>query len=345
MSSKRRHIGRRVAGVVTGVALLLLGLEAPASAAVTTITAITPGSGPDNCVTVVTGTGFTDFPEDQMDVDFINAGDASSPNAADFLVIDATTIWSVVPAGTDPGVSYTVRVTNPANAPTGVTSTATFVNTAAAGACAPTITSFTPCASPGDVVVITGTNLISANLSGATVFFSPYDTALPPAVEATHTVPDVDDVTSLSVIVPSTTSGANSGTVDGPIKVITDVGSAFSATSFLVPPPDCAPVTGNEHARSITFKLKKSGAASGVVSSTEDPAFTDCVASVPVKIQRKTKSGWKNAGSTTTTDTGSYTKQTKGKPGKYRALAPAMSLGDPVTDKCLKAKSATRTIK
>jgi hypothetical protein len=104
-------------------------------------------------------------------------------------------------------------------------------------------------------------------------------------------------------------------------------------------------VTGNEHARGITFKLKKSGKASGVVSSTEDPALTDCVADAPVKIQRKTKSGWKNAGTTTTTDTGSYTKKTKGKPGKYRAIAPKTSLGDPVTDVCLKAKSATRTIK
>ena len=87
------------------------------------------------------------------------------------------------------------------------------------------------------------------------------------------------------------------------------------------------------------------GKASGAVSSTEDPAFTDCVASVPVKIQRKTKSGWKNAGSTTTSDTGSYSLKTKGKPGKYRALAPKTSLGDPVSGNCLKAKSATRTIK
>jgi hypothetical protein len=334
MSSKRRHIGRRVAGVGVAVALMVLGLEAPAFAAVT-ITAITPSSGPDDCVTVLTGTGFEDFPEDQMDVDFINAGDASSPNAADFLVIDATTMWAVVPAGTDPGVSYTVRVTNTANAPTGVTSTATFLNTAGSGACAPTITSFTACASAGDVVVITGTNLINTAFEGAEVRFSPYDTDR----IADHTVPDVDDVTSLSVVVPT-------GSGDGPIQVTTDVGSAiFSSANFLTPPPDCAPVTGNEHARSITFKLKKSGKASGVVSSTEDPAFTDCVASVPVKIQRKTSSGWKNAGTTTTTDTGSYTKKTKGKPGKYRALAPAMSLGDPVTDNCLKAKSATRTIK
>jgi hypothetical protein len=331
MSLTKRHLGRRVAGVVTGVALLLLGLEAPASAAVT-ITAITPSSGPDDCVTVLTGTGFEDFPEDQMDVDFINAGDASSPNAADFLVIDATTIWALVPAGTDPGFAYTVRVTNPANAPTGVTSTATFLNTAGSGACAPTITSFTACASAGDVVVITGTNLINAAFEGAEVRFSPYAAAQ----IADHTVPDVDDVTSLSVVVPT-------GSGDGPIQVTTDVGSSvFSATNFLTPPPDCVAPTG--HTRAITLSLKKNGKASGVVSSTETTPFTDCVKAVPVKIQRKAKGGWKNAGSATTSDTGSYSHKTKGKPGKYRAIASPTSAGTPPTD-CLKAKSATRTIK
>jgi hypothetical protein len=93
------------------------------------------------------------------------------------------------------------------------------------------------------------------------------------------------------------------------------------------------------------LKLKKSGKASGVVSSTETTPFTDCVKAVPVKIQRKPKGkGWKNAGSATTSDTGSYSVKTKGKPGKYRALAPATQVGTPATD-CLKAKSATRTIK
>ena len=66
------------------------------------------------------------------------------------------------------------------------------------------------------------------------------------------------------------------------------------------------------HERAITLKLKKSGDASGVVSSTEDPPFDDCVASVPVKIQRKAKGGWKNAGSATTTDTGSYSDEDQG---------------------------------
>ena len=116
------------------------------------------------------------------------------------------------------------------------------------------------------------------------------------------------------------------GAADGPIRVETfdttiGSGAALGATPFLMPPPDCAPATG--HTRSITLKLKKNGQASGVVKSTEDPPFTDCVSAVPVKIQRKAKGGgWKNAGTATTTDTGSYSKKTKGKPGKYRALAP-----------------------
>jgi hypothetical protein len=334
MSLKKRHIGRRAAGMGVGVALMVLGLQAPAYAAVT-ITGIAPASGPDNCVTVVTGTGFKDFVEGQMSVAFTNAADASSPNAATFAVISDTTLWAVVPAGTDPGISYNVRVTNPANAPGGITSTATFLNTTAAGACAPTITSFTPtCGSAGATVVITGTNLIRANLTGGFVVFPPYGGAQ----IATHTVPDVDDVTSLSVIVPS-------GSGDGPILVVTDVGQVFSTGNFLVPPPDCAPVTGNEHARGITFKLKKSGAASGVLSSTEDPAFTECVAAAPVKIQKKKKGdGWKTKATATTDDTGSYSATINAKPGKYRALAPKVSLGDPVTDVCLKTKSAARKI-
>jgi IPT/TIG domain len=332
MSLGKRNIGRRVAGVGVAVALMVLGLQAPASAVVT-ITALSPTSGPADCVVVATGTGFKDFPAAQMDVEFVTGGVAT--DAADFFPIDDATLWVTTPALT-PGASYTLRVINPANTPTGVSSTATFLATTGSGGCAPTITSFTPtCGLAGAGVVITGTNLIAADLLGGEVRFSPYAAGQ----IATHTVPDVDDVTSLSVLVPT-------GAGDGPISVDTDVGGpVFSTTSFLVPPPDCVPDTGNEHARSITFRIKKSGATRGVVSSTEDPAFTDCVAAVPVKIQRKTSGGWKTVGKTTTDDTGSYAKKVKNKPGKqkFRALAPKVSLGDPVTDVCLKAKSATRS--
>jgi IPT/TIG domain len=331
MSLKKRHIGRRVVGVGAGVALLVLGLQAPALAA-PTITALSPTNGPNACVVVITGSGFAAFPEAQVDVNWERTGDLVNP--AVFTVIDDATIWAVT-SGLSQGFAYNVRVTDPGT-PAGVLSAATYTAVNGAGACAPTITSFTPtCGLTGTTVVITGTNLIAADLGGAEVRFSPYDTDR----IADHTVPDVDDVTSISVVQPS-------GSGDGPISVATDVGSAvFSATSYLVPPPDCVPGTGNEHARNITFKITKKGRASGVVSSTEDPAFTDCVSAVPVKIQRKKPGGgWKTVGNTTTDDTGAYAKKVKNKKGKqkFRALAPKVSLGDPVTDVCLKARSATR---
>ena len=100
-----------------------------------------------------------------------------------------------------------------------------------------------------------------------------------------------------------------------------------------MPPPDCTAATG--HTRSITLKLKKSGKASGVVKSTETTPFTACVSAVPVKIQKKKKGGgWKTVKSATTSDTGSYSAKTAGKPGKYRSLAPKTSRGDPCCRLC-----------
>jgi IPT/TIG domain len=348
MSLGKRNIGRRVGGVGVAVALMVLGLQAPASAAIT-ITALSPTSGPEDCLVVATGTGFRDSPADDTTVEFVNSSDATDVfDASNFFAFsDGTTLWVSTPnagdldGALDPGTSYFLRVDNLQTTDPGITSTATFLATTAAAGCAPTITSFTPtCASAGDTVTITGTNLQDTDMDGATVLFSPYDTT---DNVGTPTVPDVSDVTSLTVVVPSGISGGHP-TVDGPIEVTNEVGTVFSTASFLLPPPDCVPETGNEHARSITFKINKKGKASGVVSSTEDPAFTECVAAAPVKIQRKTSGGWKTVGKTTTDDTGAYTKRVKNKPGKqkFRALAPKVSLGDPVTDVCLKAKSATR---
>jgi hypothetical protein len=185
---------------------------------------------------------------------------------------------------------------------------------------APTITSFTPTFGPtGTSVKITGTNF-SGTVSGASftttgVTFN--------SVTATFAV---NSATQITATVPTT---ATTGT----IKVTTPGGTATSATSFTV---------SKTHSRSITFKLKKSGKASGAVSVGD--GFTACTASVPVKIQRKSNGNWKNAGTTTTTATGSYSKKTKGKPGKYRAIAPKVTLNNGV-DVCLKDKSPTQTIK
>jgi hypothetical protein len=343
MSLKKRHIGRRVAGVGVGVALMVLGLEAPAMAA-PAVTSFTPTTGPTDCVVVITGTGFTDVPQAQQDLIFVGpaagAGDDISVPDADWARISSTEIWTEVPAALALGVSYTIQVTDPTG---GAASTGTFLRSTGVGACAPTITSITPtCGVAFDTVVIAGTNLIGPGLVGGQTRFSPYDTDR----IAAHVVPDVDVPTSISVVVPS-------GSTDGKVQVTTfdtdgatagvQGGIAFSPTVFDISDA-CAPVTGNEHARAISFKITKAGKASGVVSSTEEEPFTACVSEVPVKIQRKKGGAWKTVGKTTTDDQGNYTKKVKNPKGtqKFRALAPKVSLGDPVTDVCLKARSAVR---
>jgi hypothetical protein len=333
MSLKKRHIGRRVAGIGVGVALMMLGLAAPAFAAAPVITGFTPDSGisTGGCIVVVTGTGLDDFADDAWE--FV-AG-ATSPNAPDAVLVSDTEAWVTTPVLVA-GTAYTLRVTNSGGTNT---STGTFLATTGAGNCAPTITSVTPnCGVHNDKVVIVGTNLLldptpllgGNDIAGGTVQFTPFtDTA---AVVP----PDSDDSTTLTRFV-------STNAADGPVKVIGGGGTGFSSASFAVPPPDCTAVVEG-HPRAITFKLKKSGKASGVVSSTEDPAFTDCVSAVPVKIQKKKKGGgWKTKANATTSDTGSYSAKIKGKPGKYRALAPKIA-GTTAADDCLKAKSATRKI-
>jgi hypothetical protein len=89
----------------------------------------------------------------------------------------------------------------------------------------------------------------------------------------------------------------------------------------------------------VTLKLSKHIVAKGVVNAGD--AFTACEASVPVKIQRKTNSGWKNVGSATTNASGSYSKKIKDKTGKYRAQAKKITLNAGV-DVCGKATSPVR---
>jgi IPT/TIG domain len=331
-----KRFTRRAAGIGAGVALLMLGLEAPAMA-ISSVTAVAPSSGPAGCVVDITGTGFTSFPQNQQNLVFVGplsgSGDDVTVAQADWFALSSTEIWAVVPALTA-GTNYTVQVTDPSG-----TNTAggTFLGTGtAAGGCAPTIASFTPvCGTAGDVVTITGTNLLGSSLTGGDVFFSPY------AAAATQPVPDMSEPTSIQAIVPSDAA-------DGPIEVLTAVDTdpntagvqgVFSATDFQVPPPDCAPVGG--HGRSITLKLKGHLVAKGKVSLTDSTdTFTDCIAGVPVKIQRKASGHWKTVGKTTTTDTGAYKKGIKNKHGKYRSLAPKVTVSGQA---CSKAKSRTVT--
>jgi hypothetical protein len=169
---------------------------------------------------------------------------------------------------------------------------------------------------------------------GGDVRFAPY------TATATHTgTPETP--TRLTVLVPS-------GVADGPIRVSTfnDVvgeGAVLSDTRFEVVPPDvdCFPL---EQPRSMTLRLRKHLVARGMVSlTTEGEDSTVCMASVPVKIQRRVSGHWKTVGSTATNDTGAYKKRIKDKPGTYRATAPMIFLVEPVLQTCLRAYSPVRT--
>ena len=319
----KRYLGLRVAAVAVVSALAVFGLEAPASAASPTISSFSPTSGPAGCVVVITGTNFKDPIVTSVDI-------GGTPVSA-FKVVSGKEIWATV-AG---DASGTIHVTN---ATATASSSSDFTN-ANPGGCSPTITFVTPCAGfAGMVVTILGTNLLKSSGTAASppvggdVRFAPY------TATATHTgAPETPK--QLSVLVPSDAA-------DGPIRVSTfnDVvgeGAVLSGTAFQVPPPDvtCSPA---DHARSITLSLRRHLVARGRVSSIEDPAFTDCVASVPVRIQRRVSGRWGTVGRTTTTDTGVYKKRIKDRPGKYRSVAPPI---DQFNDLCFRAVSSVRRYK
>jgi hypothetical protein len=334
MNLFKKHVVRRVGAVGVGVGLLVLGLEAPAFAAAPVVSSFTPTSGPaaGGCVVVVTGTSLDDFPT-FSDVTFDPQPSGTSIDATDYLIISDTEVWVVAPALTA-GTDYTITLTNSGGTST---STGTFLATTNAGGCAPTLDSFTPtCGSANDQVVFTGTNLLqdltgAQNIGGGDISF--LNTAGDYTTIADVVPPDSDTATTLTRFVPSDVA-------DGPVGVDTGVGSmVFSEAKFLTPPPDCV-TTGPTHGRAITLSLKKHLVAKGMVSLTDaTDTTTDCIAGVPVKIQKRKSGHWKTVGSTTTKDNGAYKKRIKDKPGRYRAKAPKVTLT--TGDVCSGAKSRT----
>jgi hypothetical protein len=93
----------------------------------------------------------------------------------------------------------------------------------------------------------------------------------------------------------------------------------------------------SDHTRSITLSLRRHFVARGKVIALD--GFTDCVASVPVRIQRRVSGPWRTVGRTTTTDTGAYKKRIKDRPGKYRSVAPPIN----PLPLCFRAVSPVRT--
>jgi hypothetical protein len=227
----------------------------------------------------------------------------NATTATAVTVNSATSITATVPTGATTGK---ISVTNTIGT---ATSTTDFVVVAA-----PTITSFTPAFGPvGTLVKITGTNFSGPGFTTTSVKFN----------TTSATTFTVNSATQITATVPT-------GATTGKLSVTTPGGTATSATNFTV---------STVHSRSVTLSLKKHLVAKGVVSVGD--GFTACVASVPVKIQRRVSGNWKAVGSTTTTASGSYSKKIKDKTGKYRAKAPKVTLNAGV-DVCKGAKSPVR---
>ena len=164
-TGRRRHVGRRVAGVAVGVALLVVGLEAPAVAGTPTVTSFTPTAAPEDCVLQIMGTNFNNPTASEVTI---------GGGVADFAIISDTEIWAEVPVGATNGA---VTVENAS----GIGTLDGFVLSGAGGGCVPTVTAFTPtCGPEGTDVTITGTNLLdgidaTGDPVGGDVDFNPYD--------------------------------------------------------------------------------------------------------------------------------------------------------------------------
>jgi hypothetical protein len=398
MTHFKRHMGRRVAGVGVAVALVVLGLAAPAYAAIPTITSMLPVAPSPGCEATITGANYQTpanggplttvtfnqgsnkagtlvsvDADTQAEVGLITTPALTAGTATTLLVHSsggtggdsATFAFNTGASATCPGVpaftptsgaiGSTVTITGSfVTAPTAVRFNTTLATPTASSASsvtvavptgattgpihvytaagqktsttsftvvpvpAPTITTFTPTfGSVGTSVKITGTNF--SGTAGGTTF----TTSSVKFNTTSATTFHVDSATQITATVPT-------GATTGKISVTTPGGTATSATNFTV---------SNAHSRSVTLSLKKHLVAKGVVSVGD--GFTACVASVPVKIQRRVSGSWKAVGSTTTTASGSYSKKVKDKTGKYRAKAPKVTLNAGV-DVCKGAKSPVR---
>src|SRR5512132_1861215 len=145
MALFKRHFGLRVAAAASAASLLVLGLQAPASATSPTISSFSPTSGPAGCVVVITGTNFKD--------PIVTSIDIGGTPVSEFNVVSGNEIWATV-AGDASGTIHVVNASATASSPSDFTS-------ANPGGCSPTITYFAPCGgTAGVIVVIIGTNLL-----------------------------------------------------------------------------------------------------------------------------------------------------------------------------------------
>jgi hypothetical protein len=91
--------------------------------------------------------------------------------------------------------------------------------------------------------------------------------------------------------------------------------------------------------RSISLTLRRHLKAKGTLSLV-DGGPNKCVIAAPVKVQKKTSTGWKKVGSGTTDGVGAFKVVIPDKPGTYRAVAAKLTFND--SNVCAKATSLSR---
>src|SRR5215207_10299216 len=112
MTSFNRQLGLRVTAVAVVSALVVLGLEAPASAASPTISSFSPTSGPVGCVVVITGTNFNS--------PVVTSVDIGGTPVSVFKVVSEKEIWATV-AGDASGTIHITSASDTASSGTDFT--------------------------------------------------------------------------------------------------------------------------------------------------------------------------------------------------------------------------------
>jgi IPT/TIG domain len=200
----RRHMGRRAAGVGVAVALLVIGLAAPAYATAPTISSVTPSTASPGCEVTIVGSNFQTVASGGPVDSVTFGGDAGTG-----LHIDSDTQLEVtIPAGAGPSAS------NPVVAHNTDGNSSSFAYSTGPSATCPGVPTFSPATGfVGSTVTISGT----FTTAPTGVRFNTSSLVTP-----TNTTP-----TSATAVVPA-------GATNGPIHVYTAAGQRTSATNFTV---------------------------------------------------------------------------------------------------------------
>src|SRR6266508_5022316 len=250
MNLFKRHVGRRVAGVGVAVALLVLGLEAPAYAVAPTITSVTPSTASDDCEVTIIGTNFQTSPTTDVTV----GGVAGTGETVD----SSTQMEATIPSSVGDNASANVVASN------GADNSAPFTFSTGPEVACPGVPTFSPSSGiVGSTVTISGT--FNSTVTGVRFNTSSLVTPTNPST------------TGATAVVPA-------GATTGPIHVYTAAGQKTSATNFTVTPVPAptissfTPLFGPVGTSVVITGTNFSGTVSGASFTTSSVKFNTTTA-------------------------------------------------------------------